>query len=131
MEILGSDSQVQTLIDAPSPTLLEGSNLIYRPFSTSTLIRELFEEDAPLMERIANKESSMNGYAYNPEWHEMSNGQKCQGSYGLFQIACVNYDGKYSDLYDTETNIKVAKKILERQGVEAWGVCNTKKVDCK
>ena len=77
------------------------------------------------MIKIALAESGLNTRAFNPEFH-----QGCQGSYGLFQIACVNYNGNLNDLYNPEINIQVAKKILETQGYKAWAVCTNGKVDC-
>lgn len=89
------------------------------------LIREHFPDNAELMIKIANAESNMIKEAFNPEWHK-----GCQGSYGLFQIACVNYSGNPIDLYDPLLNIQLARQIYERQGLFAWGVCHDSKVEC-
>ena len=92
------------------------------------LIKKSFTN--PLMLEIAIAESGLNPKAYNPEWHYDKNGNKvCQGSWGLFQIACSNYDGNPEDLFDPELNIEIAKQVLASQGIKAWGVCRTK-VQC-
>lgn len=80
--------------------------------------------DISVMKEIAVAESHLNPYAFNPEPHK-----GCVGSYGVLQIACGNYKGNPLDLFDIETNIKVARQVYERQGLRAWGVCR-QKVDC-
>lgn len=81
--------------------------------------------DVPIMVDVARKESGLNPYAYNPEWHK-----GCRGSYGIFQIACVNYKGNPEDLFDIRLNIEIAREVYESQSLNAWGVCG-KLVDCK
>jgi hypothetical protein len=99
--------------------------------ATENKIRIHFGNDADLMIEIARAESEMGKNPYNPEWHYDRAGNKvCQGSYGLFQIACVNYNGNSEDLFNDELNIEIAKKVLSSQGINAWGVCRTK-VNCK
>lgn len=83
----------------------------------------------PLFMNIAIAESGLNPKAYNPEWHYKNGEKYCQGSYGLLQIACINYDGDPKDLYNPEVNIEVANRILSEQGVFAWGVCHGK-IEC-
>ncbi len=83
-----------------------------------------------IMKEIAMAESGMDPNAYNPEWHYDRNGNKvCQGSYGLYQIACVNYRGDPRDLFDPHLNIKMAQIVYKQQGFKAWGVCR-RTVDC-
>jgi soluble lytic murein transglycosylase-like protein len=85
------------------------------------LIKKSFTKPE-LMLAIAQAESGLNPQAYNPEWHYDRNGNKvCQGSYGLFQIACVNYEGDPANLFDPELNIEIAKQVLTSQGIKAWG----------
>jgi hypothetical protein len=74
---------------------------------------------------IAHAESNLIPEAYNPEWHK-----GCQGSRGIFQIACVNYYGDQSDLFDPKVNIQVAREVYLSQGLRAWGVCHDGKVSC-
>lgn len=82
------------------------------------------------MVSIAKCESGLKPHAYNPEWHRNRQGEPvCQGSYGLFQIGCVNYKGDPKDLYDIQTNLQYARKIYDTQGLRAWGVCR-KIIDC-
>ena len=71
--------------------------------------------NADLMYRIMKCESSLNPRAHNPEWHK-----GCQGSYGLFQVACVH---GYSNLYDPESNIEAAYRVWQKQGYWAWKNC--------
>lgn len=59
-------------------------------------------------------ESGGNPDAYNPEAH---NG--CNGSVGLFQIACVHDDKK--KLFDPEYNVQRAYEIWSEQNWEPWG----------
>jgi hypothetical protein len=116
-EINDSQSKVlESPIEVPKPT-------------TEQIIANAFGSNS-LMLLVAIAESELDPTAYNPEWHYDRNGNKiCQGSYGLFQIACVNYSGDPKDLYDPELNIKLAKIILKSQGINAWGVCKTK-INC-
>lgn len=99
--------------DATSP--VDAEIPLEAPFSTSTLLRQYFGAKWQNFEKIAFLESGNNLRAYNPEPH---NG--CNGSYGYFQIACVNYEGDKKDLYDLETNIKTAKEVFDSQGYGAW-----------
>lgn len=93
------------------------------------VIKDTFPEEPEIMLAIAKAESNLNPKAYNPEWHYKDGKKYCQGSFGLFQVACINYKGNPEDLFDPEVNIEVAKKVLSTQGVKAWGVCQ-KKVKC-
>ena len=73
---------------------------------------------------IAKHESNFNPKAFNPESHKT-----CNGSYGVMQVACINYKGNPNDLYDIKTNLKVAHEIFLSQGFGAWkNVC--KKIGC-
>lgn len=58
-------------------------------------------------------ESGGNPKAYNPEWH---NG--CQGSIGLFQLACLHASGR--DLLDPAVNVQVAYDLYKREGWQPW-----------
>lgn len=98
------------------PHSVDVLNALYKNFPAETV---------PHMYQIALEESRLKPTAYNPESHK-----GCDGSFGIFQIACVNYSGNPKDLYDIETNVEIAKKVLERQGFSAWGVCRDGKVDC-
>lgn len=85
----------------------------------------------PIFIEIAKAESQLKENAYNPEWHYNSKGEKvCQGSYGLFQVACVHYKENPEALHDIDLNIEMAEKIYKSQGFKAWGVCR-KKIVCQ
>lgn len=88
-------------------------------------IAEVFPEDTKTARLVAKAESSLNPNAVNMEEH---NG--CTGSYGLMQISCIHYTGNPNDLKDVDLNLKIARKIYERVGWSAWGVCKDGKVDC-
>lgn len=62
---------------------------------------------------VCMAESGGNANAYNPEAH---NG--CNGSLGLFQIACVHGAGSSFDPY---VNIEYANKLYTQQGFQPWG----------
>jgi len=80
----------------------------------------------PIMLDIARLESGFNPKAYNPEWHYKDGVKYCQGSYGIFQIACLHYPENPERLYDVEFNIEMAKKVLSTGGILSWGVCHGK-----
>jgi len=87
-------------------------------------IREAFPDNHRVMLAIAQAESGLNPSALNPESH---NG--CDGSFGVFQIACLHVDDPEM-LYDVDYNIKVAKGIYENSGYRPWGVCTSGIVSC-
>jgi len=78
-------------------------------------IREAFPDNHRVMLAIAQAESNLNPSALNPESH---NG--CDGSFGVFQIACLHVDDPEM-LYDVDYNIEIAKGIYEAQGYQPWG----------
>lgn len=63
-------------------------------------------------------ESSGNSNAYNPEAHKDRYGRViCNGSRGLFQIACVHHDSTF----DPSGNISAAVRIYNDSGWSPWG----------
>lgn len=87
------------------------------------MIQDTFAEDPVRALAIAQGESgaNLNARAYNPEWH-YRNGQKvCQGSYGVFQIACVHYMHNPEALFDVKFNIEMARKIYDDSHWRPWG----------
>src|ERR1700743_418361 len=112
---------------------IDQENALYasvEPQATSTdeivtLLQQYFPQNWQKMYQIAQKESNLDPKAYNPESHDT-----CSGSYGILQVACVNYSGDPQDLFDIETNIKTARKVYDSQSYGAWGVCTKKLVDC-
>ena len=73
---------------------------------------------------VMREESHYDPGVYNPEWHD-----GCQGSYGLFQIACVHGYSE-EEMYHWERNIEIAYKIWQQEGWLPWGVCHDGKVRC-
>lgn len=78
------------------------------------------------MYEIAKAESNLKTTAFNPEWHYKNGEKYCQGSWGILQVACINYEGNPTDLFDIKLNLKMASKVLKQQGLNAWGVCRNK-----
>ena len=105
----------------PAPTMLSEGQ--FEP--SGAIVEKILQELPPVFVDIAKAESHLVPTAYNPEWHYKNGVAVCQGSYGIMQIACVNYEGDPTDLYDIELNIQLAKKVYESQGIKAWGVCRT------
>lgn len=70
--------------------------------------------------------------ALNPEWHRnyLTGENICQGSYGLFQIACIHNLENPEALFDEDFNIKKAYELYEKEGWRPWSVCKNGKVDC-
>lgn len=80
------------------------------------LIAEAFPENPEIMIAIAKAESGMNPQAVN---------YNRNGSIdtGLFQVNSVHgYDGL--SLFDPEKNIKAAREIYDKQGIQAWAAFN-------
>jgi hypothetical protein len=99
---------------------------ITQPRAIHEVLLDHFEPDImPHMYQIALAESNLRPNAFNPEAHK-----NCRGSYGLFQIACVNYKGNPEDLFDIETNVMMARVVFDRQGFNAWGVCTNGTLQC-
>lgn len=88
---------------------------------------KLYNADAKLALRIAKAESGLNPEAYNPEWHYNAQGEKiCQGSFGIYQVSCVHYDGDDKDLLDPDINIRLAFQLQKEQGWDIWGAYSNK-----
>lgn len=85
-------------------------------------IRELFSHDPQTAVAVAKAESLFKKDAYNPEWHYDKHGNRiCQGSYGVFQIACVHEIENPEKLYDVAYNLKRAQEIHTASGWRPWG----------
>ena len=91
--------------------------IVYSKESIEREIRKAFPENPDLAVAIAKAESgeNLNTKAYNPESHG-----KCNGSYGVFQIACV-HEKNTKELYDPMVNIKKARAIYLKEGWKPWG----------
>jgi hypothetical protein len=90
-----------------------------------TLLQQYFPDNWQTMYEIAKKESDLDPMAYNPESHK-----SCAGSFGILQVGCSNYSGNPKDLFDPETNIRIARQVYDKQNYGAWGVCTKKIVQC-
>jgi hypothetical protein len=108
-----------------TPALAESpTEVVVEPEPIEEYIVRRFKEEnisTDFVLDIVEAESQFNERAYNPEWHKT-----CQGSWGLFQIGCVNYAGDSSDLFDPYLNTEIAIKVYKQQGWRAWGVCRSK-----
>ena len=82
------------------------------------MIYQYFPEDYEKALAIAKCESSLNPKAYNDK---NSNGS---WDAGLFQINSV-HGYTVNHLMDLENNVKIARKIYDRQGWKPW-VCSRK-----
>lgn len=85
-------------------------------------IRNTFPETPNTAVAIAKAESELNPNALNPEAHK-----GCNGSYGIFQIACVHKKTNTSELKDIKTNLKKAREIYLKEGWKPWGAYTDKR----
>lgn len=47
------------------------------------------------------------------------NHRVCIGSYGVLQVGCVHYSAG-DDRDDLETNVRIAYRVWQKQGYQAW-----------
>lgn len=88
-----------------------------------------YDWDYDIAYAVMIAESHKRESVVNPEWHYDAKGNPiCQGSIGLFQIACIHDSPE--KLKDPEYNIKRAYDIYSEGGWRPWGVCHNGKVDC-
>lgn len=111
-EARAEDKVATSTENVATPVLLE---VRYDKAGIERLIRETFPEAPEVAVAIAKAESGLVANAYNPEAH-----RGCNGSVGVFQVACVHVKDKES-LKDVETNIKKAREIYLREGFRPWG----------
>lgn len=98
------------VVEAEAP---EGMLEYEYPKTIEQLI-EKYDWDHDTALAVARAESNLNPQAYNPEWH-----RGCQGSIGIFQIACIHDDPE--KLFEVEYNIQRAYEIYSEQGWKPWG----------
>ena len=114
-----SSTTVVVMAEEPPAPVIESVEVIieveYDAAGIERLIRETFPEDPHTAVAIAKAESGLVSEAYNPEAHI-----GCNGSIGIFQIACVHTSNKES-LKEVEVNIKKAREIYLKQGWSPWG----------
>jgi len=113
----------------PSPTPFIGTSNITlgevvistptpKPLTVEEKIEAMFPEDPETAVEIANCESTLNPNAVN---HKNRNGSV---DVGLMMINSIHgYSKEY--LLDVDNNLKVARKLYDRQGWKPW-VCSRK-----
>lgn len=92
-----------------------------------------YDWDVEVAYQVMLNEGGTDPEATNPEWHYNSKGEKiCQGSYGLFQLACIHANDPLNpiELKDAKTNIKMAYELYLKEGWWPWSVCKNGTVDC-
>lgn len=101
-----------------------------RTDKVKSIIKDYFPENYVVMQEIAICESNLRGiqseavYSRDrPEWNVKAN--ESEKSYGIYQIhdPLGIYDKKRL-LNDHEYNIKIARKIYDKQGIKAWLKCS-------
>lgn len=105
---------VEEVVEEPKEVKLEVI-VDWTPERIEQEIRETFPENPDLAVAVAKAESGLKGTALNPEAHK-----GCQGSYGIFQIACV-HERDAEKLHDIRYNIQKARKIYLERGWQPWG----------
>lgn len=113
--VLGLEAQIALIETAEATTT---PAVLIEPPTIEDKIRA-YDWDDNVAIAIATAESSLNPKAYNDEWH---NG--CQGSFGVFQTACIHNIENPNALYDEDFNIKKAYEIYSKEGWRPWGAYN-------
>jgi len=108
-----AEASSEALQEQPKTVLIK---VVYDEAGIERLIRETFPETPNTAVAIAKAESELNPNAFNPEAH-----RGCNGSIGIFQMACVHNKKDTQALYDVETNIKMARELYLREGWKPWG----------
>lgn len=88
--------------------------------TTKDIINQ-YDWDKDLAYAVMMAESS--GQADVVNWKDKHNG--CNGSYGLFQIACV-HETNPELLKDEEYNVKRAYELYKKSGWKIWGAYTNK-----
>lgn len=103
----------------------ETTTIEYEETAIEYAVRLFAEQGVPehVTLAIMKAESGLNETAHNPEAHRnWRTGEViCYGSFGLFQIGCVNYLENPTKLYDPYFNVDIAVQVLKSQGLKAWG----------
>ena len=104
--------------------------------SVEKCITKYFPEDPKLAIAVFKAESQLNprSIGYNCRYGDKVTTCKVSDralaltkDYGIAQINQANYQGNKEDLLDTETNLKVARKVYDEQTWRAWYVYRDKK----
>jgi len=93
------------------------------PPSVEEMIKS-YDWDYNIALAVMKAESGGNSEAFNPEWH-----RNCQGSYGLFQMACI-HSVNPAELFAPQININRAYQLYLKEGWRPWSVCTNGIVDC-
>lgn len=90
------------------------ANVVLNPVGCANYrhLVEQYDWDVSIAMAVMQAESGCNPGAFNPEWHS-----NCQGSRGLFQIACVHRDSTF----DPAGNVAAAYRIYGSSGWKPWG----------
>ncbi len=80
----------------------------------------LYDWDTEIAYAVMMAESRADADAYNGERH-----RTCNGSVGLFQIACIHDDTE--KLLDAKYNIAKAYEIYSKSGWKPWGAYTDKR----
>jgi hypothetical protein len=105
---------VETVVEPPTINQAQ-AGVTYSPNDCEQYrpILSKYNWDVNVAMAIMKAESGCRYEAFNPEWH-----RGCQGSLGLFQIACVHHDSTF----DPEANIAAAYRIYSARGSwRDWG----------
>ena len=92
---------------------------IVDPPTVEEIISE-YDWNSEVAKAVMMAESHGNPKAYNPEWH-----RGCQGSFGLFQVACVHEENP-EKLFNESYNIQRAYELHQEHGWRIWGAYSNK-----
>jgi len=80
-----------------------------------------YDWDVNVAYAVMMAESEGDAGAINPEWHyDRNHNPVCQGSIGLFQVACV-HESVPERLLDPAYNVQTAYELWQRSGWGIWG----------
>lgn len=120
--VLGLEAQIALIETAEATTT---PVVLIEPPTVEDKIRA-YDWDDDIAIAVAKAESSLNPKAYNPEWHRnyLTGKNICQGSFGVFQTACIHHIENPNALYDEDFNIKKAYEIYSKEGWRPWSAYN-------
>ena len=89
-------------------------------------IREVFQGDGAAAIKIAQCESGLNAYAYNPETIAKQKGVTLHSSCGVFQINSSECELSENPLYSYRENIDRAFALFQKRNWSPWLNCKNK-----
>jgi len=104
---------VEVVFEMESEAVFEAR--IYKKEPDVLALISAYDWDVNIAYAVLMAESGGSARAYNPEWHV-----GCQGSIGLFQIACL-HEADPSLLFDGAYNVRRAYEIYQQLGWKPWG----------